>query len=686
MQYSRKLTLFATVAMLPSMSPAWAEDANPVTLDPIVVEARKWKEDASKVPLTVVKLTKEDTDSPTFLDLRSLQKHVPNVQAGLSTADSRFIIRGMTSADFSMQNPVGHFVNDIALPYGALQAPTIFDVDSLEVIKGPQGTLYGRNTEAGAIKLETANPDWTPAASASIGTYFLNGRDSWEPGYIVKGRISGPVIKDVAALSLALRAETTEGIHFNKWDQDDTGGDLDQIGLSAGAEVVLGDDTTLTVKNVTDRQKRGARRFRFVDGNFKTERFVTDQNTKSGDRSLKSVQSVRVDHSFEHMDFVSISGWSHYDYDMIMDLDTTSLAAMSSKITQENNAISQEFRLSSANPDQNLKWLAGVYVFHEWADIYANSMGVRATDIEQDGIAGFGQVDYTYADRWHFGLGARVEHVDQAGSQHYTSMMGARSYFTKDMSKTVVLPKASIAYDVTPKTMMFASYARGYLPGGYNYSRSGDQDTFYFEPEYSWTAEVGLKTKALNDRLSAGVTLFHTTTKDKQVVEFNVSSSAWKISNAGEAENYGIEFNTDYVLDANWSAFANLGLLHAEATSYTSGAADYSGNRLPMAANLTYGFGISYEQDKAAQRGWFAEASLNGSGSSYFDIQNALQQDAYVIVDSRIGYRLDGAEISLWGTNLLDAETYDIAGASMNGTIVQDSRPRTIGLNLSMKF
>ncbi len=682
------IALSALIATLPWSYEAKAADDGGEHLAPVMVEARRWKENADKVPQSVRKITAEEAQTPLFQDLQSLRKVVPNVQVDQSTLNERIVMRGMTAADLSLQEPVGYFVNDVAMPHGALQAPKLFNIESIEVMKGPQGTLYGRNTEAGAIKVDMRRPNWTPTMEIGLQSYGLDGRNSWEPGYMISGRASGAVIPDQAAVSFAFHGETTEGVHNNLADGNDTSGDMDQYVLAGGVEVWAGDSTNVLFRSVLDRRHFGNQRFRYIEGPNKTDRFVTNYNTTAFETTVKDVHSLRIDHDFNDMQLVSITGWSHYDRKMQTDPDSWILNWTQTELSHENNAISQELRLSSDQPDHAWRWLLGLYGFHEWADIdfhYLTPRQSRFTKIKQDGLAVFGQAEVKLMDELRLGFGSRVEHIRQDGSQDFITA-GVSASYDDQQNVTTILPKISLSYDVSAKDTVYASYARGYLPGGYNYSASKSEGAFSYDPEYSWTAELGMKNRMLDDRLATNVALFHTMTSDKQLMEFVVSSSELKIINAAESEIYGIEFSADYALDDHWNLFANGSLQHAEATSYRDGGSDYSGNRLPMAANYTYGFGAAYDENPGGD-GWFGQASVNGTGPYYFNVQHTATQSRYALCDAEIGYRFDNVTVSLWAKNIFDTEHYDVAMETYGGhDIAQDARPRMVGLNLSAKW
>ncbi|MBK1665249.1 TonB-dependent receptor [Rhodospirillum rubrum] len=676
---------------LPAQAEEPAASEDPVfTLPSLIVEARHWREDAQAVPGSVEVLTRDRLETPLWDSVGALPKLSPNVQIEDSSVQTRIVVRGMTSANTALQDPVGFFVNDVALPLGASQAPALFDVERMEILKGPQGSLFGRNTEAGAVRIITAEAASTAEAWASLTPSLLNAGDRWQPVYTGAAGMSGPIGKTMTG-SLAVRAQGTEGVHHNRFDDGDEGGDLDRFTFSGGLGAQAGDATTLSLKSVVDRVDMGKQRMRYLTGPYATKPYVTNYNTDAWDKKTSAIQSLRVDHAFDALDLTSITGWTSFHHDFQMDLDTGPLATRPTELDHWDNALSQELRLASREDGGRWRWLGGLHTYRQWSDISYKARTprvVRDTTITQTGLAGFGQGEVRLWDDLRLGVGTRVEWIGQKGNMALTSA-GRRADFDATLDTVTVLPKLSLAYDVTPEVMVYGSLARGYLPGGYNYSMATGASSLSYDAEYSWTAETGVKARLWDDRLAAGLALFHTRTTDKQILDLE-PGGAQKFSNAAEAEVSGLEGSLDARLTPRWSLFGTLGLQRAEATEYSTTvsrngrqvAVDYSGKALPMAPDVTWSVGGRYD----AGSGWFAQASLNGAGSSYFDSQNTLKQGAFVLADAEVGYRFKGAEVAVWSKNLTGETVYTRAVSAPLGAIVEDGAPREVGLRLRLTW
>ncbi|MCF1182255.1 TonB-dependent receptor [Marichromatium gracile] len=664
---------------------AVADDEPVMVLEPLQVEARQWRESAQLVPQTVEVLDGRDRQGPLWRDFSDLATLSPNTQVQQSSVETRLVIRGATAINTGLQDPVGYFVNDVALPLGATQAPALFALERIEVVKGPQGTLYGRNTEAGAVRIETRDPEWAPSAEASLSLGMREGAEGWRTLGETTGRVSG-ALSSRAAVGLAARHAGGEGLHYNQFDGDDDGGARQRWTFSGGLALDLAATTSLSLKSVIERDDQGKRRLRYLTGPAATGRFVTDYDLPAWQDTSSAVHALRIDHDLATSTLSAITGWTDYGRDFQMDRDVSSLETPGTRLRQRDQALSQELRLSGGAADASdpWRWLVGLHAYRQWSDLTFGAgkpWVVRHTRIDQLGVAGFGQLDYRLSPAWRLGFGARLEHSSQDGRQVYREAATTRAYDAR-LDHGVLLPRLSLTYTPSQSLTLFGSLARGYLPGGYNYSMASDRDSLTYAPEYSWAAEIGAKSSLLDGRAALDLALFYTRTTDKQLLEL-LPGGATRIDNAAEARSYGLELGLRVRPAPAWTLFANLGLQRAETTRYRLGASDLSGNRLPLAAAYTYALGVRHD---SGGDGVFAELRTRGSGPYYFDVRNQVRQDAALRVDAEIGYRWKDLSIALWGRNLFDEAVYERALAVPRGVLVEDGEPRTIGLRVGMAW
>ena len=263
--------------------------------------------------------------------------------------------------------------------------------------------------------METRAPSWTPSALLDLTAGFAD----------------GAAFPDRLALGQTIRADDARGPFRNRLDDDDSSGDSKRLGAAAAVSLIVDDDTDISFKSTVARNETGKQRMRYITGARATPCFKTNYNTDAWDDSTSAVQTLQVNRRIDDVELTAITDWTHYERDFQMDVDSISPATLPVLYDHRDDALSQEVRLASAYPQARLKWLGGLHAYRQWTDI-GYSIGtprvVRDTKIDQVGVAGFCQVEYAVLDRLRLGVGARVEHVAQDGSQAHASAAKTTAY------------------------------------------------------------------------------------------------------------------------------------------------------------------------------------------------------------------------------------------------------------------
>jgi len=649
-------------------------------LGTIVIEARLFGEPVEGVPGSVTLKYPEDLAVQETVDLGDITQGVPNVTFQKTNADERLIIRGISAYPNALADPVGVNINGVALPVGTMQAPTPIALDQATVLVGPQGAHYGRNSESGLISMEFA----APGAQDVNRVKLTAAQDETFTGSVLVNRKF-----DNVGLVFALEKEKSAGQVSNLITGDNKGGERDRLTGYAGVSIETDGGTTIALTHVAESEDFGKEQFRYSDGPLATERFKSNYNDRSTESRDINVTSLRVNHEFDGMDFVSITGLTGFDRKFTLDFDTSPLTLGVTQLDLEDRTISQEFRLSSPKDSSAaLKWSAGLSAYKQATDVSFN-LGAfntrRDTKIEQDGAALFGFAEYAVNDRLRIGAGARVDHVSSKGTQTFAAPFGTRTY-SVDQSSTEFLPKLTAAYDLSAETLLYGSLSRGYLAGGYNYNFANNATNFTFDPEYTDTAEIGVRFSG--DVTTLDVAAFYSDIKDKQIVQV-IPGGAQRIDNAASVESYGLEAKLTHQLSDAWSLNTSAGLLRSKAKSYQTTVfgrtgpvpVDYFGNAMPFAPDFTYALGVSYDQGA-----WFGNVVVNGSSGYYFDAANTLKQNGFATVDASVGWRDGSAEITLWATNLFDQNYATTSLRTPRGTLVEDGAGRRVGLTLTTEW
>jgi iron complex outermembrane receptor protein len=654
-----------------------------VQLGEITIFANHWEELARKSAATATILPDDALSRPVSPDLDALAQRSANTVFQRANSQERLVVRGMSAFDNALSDPVGYLVNGVALPMGAIQLPHFFGAENVTLLKGPQGTTFGRNSEAGLLSFDSIAPGTREGGEINFG---LTGSDLGASPLGGNGSIlwSGRAARG-PALALGLEFARDPGVISDPVAGTDDGGRNRRMTGFAGLEWSLQDGGHLRLTTLAEDHKFNKEQFRYISGELATGRFESIYSDPSWERRRISVTALEYGAGFDGFDLTAITGFTTFDREFTLDFDGSPLRLGVTEMGVRDRTISQEIRLTSTG-EGALKWTLGFNVFRQStdADFDLGSMSTdRHTEIDQTGAALYGFVEYALGARLRLGAGLRADHISSDAWQRFTSPTAGMRYDASARS-TTLLPKLTLAYDLSDATTLHASYARGYMPAGYNYGFANSADNLSYDAEYSWNAEIGMK-HAFEGGAELNLAAFHTTVRDKQITE-TIPGAAQHISNAGKAKSYGIEAELSAPLGRGWQIAANAGWQRARATSFDTTsqdmatgavvAVDWSGNALPMAPETTWGLTLSHEGAN-----WRGEASLHGSGSYWFDPANSLEQDGFVTVDAEISRRFGSGELTLWARNLLDEEYYSTAASSVRGVMVEDGSPRTLGAN-----
>ena len=681
------------------------EVKRPVELEQMTVTAQKREENVQDVPMSISVFSDIQLEDADIRDTIELTRFTPNVYVRQVIGENVIVIRGISGFDGSVYSPTGFYVDDVNFPLHLMHNPDLFNVERVEVLKGPQGTLYGRNTESGVINIITKQPDNELRGKifGEYGNYDTShgNVDSYRTG----GNISGPLIRDKLYLGLAWQWEDSDGFMKNEYNDDEEVGKIDHIngmGTLRWTPTHRWDISLIADAMDTD-DNRGY--MRFLDGPFETDRHTINHDFGEHYREQEgNGQNLRVKYEGDLFNLLSVTGRRDYEQKTITDCDLSPLPIMGSQfIKGENDLLSQEVRISSPNNHGPFEWLAGLYGFKEETDIdfKTQAFGNHKTDIDIKGYAVFGQGTYTLFDRLHLTAGLRYDYLDLKGDQTYefidpwTGMLQSID-FGKDFDNDEFLPKFSIAYDFIDNIMTYASVSKGYLAGGYHYSGATCKENFTYDPEYIWNYEIGTKTSWLNKKLIANLSAFYIDIKDKQVSEWHPTLGIPQITNAAEAHSMGLELELQARPMQGLDLFAGFGYTDTEFDDWTAteivgynpdwtpamGTYDYEGKDLPNAPEYTYNLGVQYRH----LSGFFGRVDLLGTGSFYCDAKNRVKEDGYELVNLRLGYEIEHFDIIFWCKNVFDEE-YETIKAEWGPSVMGiDGEPRMVGATVTYRF
>lgn len=690
-------------------SPAKSQDANDESDQrdgqEIVVTARKVEEPLRRVPFGIT-LIENPSD---IRETRRFAKETPGLnftEAGVRTANTTNI-RGVGSfLPLSFEDSsVPVFVDGVPLPLGAIDLE-FFDIERIEVLRGPQSTVFGRNAQAGAISITTKSP--------SQEGEFAVGFEVGNLGqYRAMGLASGP-LSDTLAIRMALEYSDRDG---DVPDVNLGGFARDQAVLNANTKLAWtpSDNTeaTLGVRygNYDEEPIQG---LLLEDAEF--PRLSLDTPT---DLALETFgASLRINHDFGSVKLTSITAIEHYDGQlMVDDSDGLVFGALTGlppiffndpnadfrSIMQGNTQFSQELRLTGKTA-AGLVWIAGLEFLTTEAnyDQLSNTTGVLfgefRNNFSTDSYAAYAEATVPLTQRLQLIGGLRVTYEDKSFDASFDDLsgIGFDSFDTGERSFTLITGRASVTYDMTDAASLFATVARGAKSGGFQLI---DTDLAFgfpngtFDSATTWTYEIGSRGTILDGHISYGASIFFNDTTDEHIPVFQLVPFQGVVENL-DTETYGAEIEMAIKPTDQLTFTGTLALLESEITD-TEAIGVSSGNEVPFAPGVSYSLGAQYEFPlRLAQTDGTITANLQYqfTGSRRTEAENILKLDSFSIFNARIAWESEALSVYVFADNLFDEVYADSAffiGPSATGANMSfgfPGRPRLYGIGAMLRF
>lgn len=653
------------LVIMPTTFQAYGQTQPPLAsqeVETMLITADYWPTSDEHVPSSEVFIAQEQFNTPALSGMERLSQYTSNTLVEESSVQTRIVIRGQSSIDAGLNSPVGYILDDVSLPLGVRQAPGLLNSRGIQVYKGAQGSFYGRNTQAGAIIVDSRYPERSFSGWGQYSFSQVDGARGQEPGHQVQTGISGG--NETLAASLAVDHQRQESPYYNQYRQSNDENLSEKTHLQGSIALLPDSDTDILYRTHWQQKDGGRATMRYKTGINATDRFHVNQNTATDHDETFQLHSLRIDRQWDDLILTAITGYTDYDEHFVMDPDSTSLSLASdtdSRLSDE--MISQELRLSSADGSA-IKWAIGSYFYQQdtQTDFTIGSSGIqRLTTNDQWGAAGFGHVQYPLNDQWTLTGGLRIEHTQQHG--HQTGV----GVFDTQLTETQWLPKVVLNYQFTPEQSVYTSWSTGYLPGGFNYGYSSTQDNFSYQAEHTQSYEIGHNALWLQKQVETRFVWFYNRIRDKQIADIQ-PGLIQSISNASKANIYGMESQLNWTIDDSWALNATLGLQHGELND-----ADNSGADLPYTPDYTWALGLDYHANTLS-----GSLMVRGSGDYFFDSANQLEQQATEIVDFSLSYLWNPVTFTVAVNNLFDQEIYSRSVSAMSAILVEDTQPRTV--------
>ena len=659
-------------------------------------------ESVEKIDKTVVtsdlrndKLAIDANESMSILDAETLQKAgtqhfedvmslVPNLNWSSATNRPRYFqIRGIgeRSQYEGAPNPsVGFVVDDI--DFSALGGvATLFDVEQIEVLRGPQGTRYGANGLAGLIYVKSKDPEFEP--SYKISAIIGNDGDLGF-GFRATGGLS-----DTAAYRIAVHQYNADGFRYNDYFKRDDSNKRDE--LVARGKLFWQANEALTLN------------FTFLKANinngfdtFNPENtFITHSDFLGKDIQDSTGLALKANWQGDNFEVMSISSYMNSDINYAFDGDWGNADYwgefapydFTSDSVRQRKHVSQELRFFSET------WLVGAYLLDMNEDnkinefyngeVYKN----LSSQFDATSIAIFAQLDTQLSENNTLTSGVRFErrNVDYADSNG----------IAVSPSDNMWGGQLSLNHKINANVNSYVTLARGYKAGGFNLSVSVPDELREYQPESLWSLEAGSKGYFLDYQLQWNFSAFYSKRQDMQISTSRQTDPndpltfVFFTGNAATGSNYGIETDFTYMLNDNFDVYGSLGLLRAQFDDFVTAEGSFNGRDQAHAPRYNFSLGVQYH----TLNGFFVRLDANGKDSFYFSDSHEQQSKSYQTYNLRVGYEQDNWSLTLWGNNIFNKK-YATRGFYFgleppnyeNKLYTQIGSPRHLGISFDYEF
>ncbi|WP_165191623.1 TonB-dependent receptor [Caulobacter soli] len=701
----------------PAQAPKVVDDTS---IEEIIVTAQRREERLQDVPIAVAAVTGQQLEKQGILTTNDLGRAVPSATI---TNFSGYVVPRIRGVGNSVIGPgyeggVATYIDGVYIASAPASLLALHNIERIEVLKGPQGTLFGRNATGGLIQVVTHTPSADPSGTIEIGAgnYQTATADVY-----VTGGLGGSVAADFAGHV----GGQGKGYGVNRFNGKDVYKANDDIAVRTSLLYTPGDNTAIRLS--ADYQKNNGSLYTSSQlapgtGSPLPQGYINSAWDINADLDPYSTYegggvSVRIDQTLGFGHLSSITAYRKSDNAVFSDIDSTPTPAVGISTHQYDHQFSQELQLSSGATSP-IQWVTGLYYFQSAgrfdpvkAMLFGpfqqpsplGTIGTSYTYGNQrvDALAGYAQATAAIADQTNLTVGLRysTERHRLDASQSFDVVGGPSNVplpAIPNQSKRYSDPTWRISLDhrFSPEAMVYASYNRGFKSGGYNVPSPAAPA---FAPETLDAYEVGLKSDLFNRRFRLNAAAFYYDYKNLQVLK--ADGVVTTVYNGAASTVYGLDLDFEARLSSNFTLSGGATLLHDRFTDFpaaiianqvpggvvtTIGSA--KGNRLPQtpdfAATVTADYHVPTSFGAVG-----ANVSYSYNDGYYSQPDNILRQPSYNTVAATLRMELPhGIGLRLWGRNLTNAKiTQNLSAGTLN-SVVTYAAPRTFGLTVSADF
>ncbi len=729
------LASILAVALLPSAVVAQTDSSDENVLEEIIVTATKREKNIQDVPIAISAITAKDIDSAGLTRVEEMTLLVPNFTYAQTTTKkiTALVIRGLSSSGGIGNDPnIGVYIDGVYIGRDSGFNSGLMDIERVEVLKGPQGTLFGRNSTTGALNITTRKPsqDGFVEIEGSVG----------DLSYTRLGVSAGGAFSENVMGKISVSKSDRDGYLDNTFGG--TANDIDNLFVRGQLLIAPNDKLAITLSADYNEDKGNGNNYKSASPGDPTnyERVVSIPDLGSEDRDIYGVAATieyTLDSGYE---ITSISATRNIDEKSTVDGDYSPLELNVFGDDREQSSFSQELRIASPSGER-FEWVAGVYYFDQeftavtdtfsgpdtifafggaFFDPFFFSLigtGSTPTDfglpansgqvltnarIDTESLAAFASGSYDLSDQWSITAGIRYTDDDKNLTFSQVSDPISQAFFPEidcadpsfgcqnSQRDNQWTPQISLEFRPTDDILTYLKYSEGFNSGGFNANLYGGIAPLSFGSETVESWELGFKSTLADNRVRLNVAVFDTDYLNKQESFFLASAGGFVQTNAGAAESKGFEIEFTALPMDGLEVFGSVGSADAKYTDY----GDNTGNKLQNAPDLQWNLGGQYE--------WAMSNTLNGSirADVFYQDKRFLQADndpffvfeETTMVNLRLGLGSDDGKwlVTAWARNLFedDAVVQIFGGSSpfIPSYNYAPNAPRTIGVDFRYAF
>jgi len=696
-----------------------------VDFNEVLVTANKHDENLRNVPIAITAISEDKIADLNIRDRTDLMASAPNTliaETGSHMTDL-ISIRGMFPSNPFQSTTLFFYDGVPILGYG--QNPMILtDLERIEIIRGPQGTLYGRNALGGVINVISKKPTNKSNLNGSF-SYGNNNNYNANFGY------SGPIIKDNLFFRASGYYYSKDGFYTNTFLNVNSGGSKG-YGGTVNLKAVFNESFIADLFGNMEFIDENVWPFASSPEEALKNPYKIKRNFESYIKKLNLMGSLKLTYKTGFMDIVSTSAYEAVPkLDWYYDADFTEQNIYGYRETSPFKMFTEELRFESSADMITLRWVAGIFYSTDRNDddyrIIIESDAVKSDPIlgkflktlenptkgnhANQGMAAFGQATYSFLDKLDLTVGLRYDkqdvQVDTRTYYEFTSdlpkipdlILGFLSKVDTSKDKKsyeYVSQKYALSYKIDESNTVYFSASSGFHNGAFN--SGANKDHPFYEPENTWNYELGYKAKLLDNHALLNITGFLIDWNKQQVLTIgDMKNPLQTITNAGRSQNKGVEFEFSAILFKGFMCSINLGYLDAKFKDFTfkdvkdgnDTVYNFAGNRLPFAPDANARVNVRYEEPlNLFGTGFNITTNLDYQYLDYYYMShvNNGRSTARNLLNGSIGAYLKNYDLIFWMKNILDYRYIYAIYEYRGGTQAYLGAPRTLGVTLNIKI